>query len=100
MCIYIFNGKFRNFVICIYFVVGILYVGGLFRMKFVLGKNFFLEFLKGFFIIKIFYLNVVSNGEICVNILKKDWKVELGIKYVLLVWIIVLIFGKKIKLCY
>lgn len=100
MYIYFFNGKFRNIVIFLYFVVGILYVGGLFRMKFVLGKNFFLEFFKGFFIIKIFYLNVVSNGEICVNILKKDWKVELGIKYVLLVWNIVLIFGKKIKLCY
>ena len=28
--------------------------------------------------------NVASNGEICVNTLKKDWKPELGIKHVLL----------------
>lgn len=28
--------------------------------------------------------NVASNGEICVNTLKKDWKPELGIKHILL----------------
>ena len=34
---------------------------------------------------KIFHPNVASNGEICVNTLKKDWKADLGIKQVLLV---------------
>lgn len=60
-------------------------------MKLVLGKNFPSEPPKGFFTTKIFHPNVASNGEICVNTLKKDWKAELGIKHVLLVWSAVLI---------
>ena len=54
-------------------------------MKLVLGKNFPSEPPKGFFTTKIFHPNVASNGEICVNTLKKDWKAELGIKHILLV---------------
>lgn len=53
-------------------------------MKLVLGKNFPSEPPKGFFLTKIFHPNVASNGEICVNTLKKDWKAELGIKHILL----------------
>ena len=67
------------------FAAGTPYAGGLFRMKLVLGKNFPSEPPKGFFTTKIFHPNVASNGEICVNTLKKDWKAELGIKHVLLV---------------
>lgn len=96
LCIYIFfNGEFRNIVYCTYFAAGTPYAGGLFRMKLVLGKNFPSEPPKGFFTTKIFHPNVASNGEICVNTLKKDWKAELGIKHVLLVWNTVLIFEKK-----
>ena len=54
-------------------------------MKLVLGKSFPAEPPKGFFITKIFHPNVASNGEICVNTLKKDWNPKLGIKHVLLV---------------
>lgn len=64
---------------------GTPYAGGLFRMKLVLGKRFPSEPPKGFFLTKIFHPNVASNGEICVNTLKKDWKAELGIKHILLV---------------
>ena len=39
----------------------------------------------GFFLTKIFHPNVASNGEICVNTLKKDWKQDLGVKHILLV---------------
>ena len=39
----------------------------------------------GFFLTKIFHPNVASNGEICVNTLKKDWKPDLGVKHILLV---------------
>ncbi|KAG8140511.1 hypothetical protein E2320_003197 [Naja naja] len=39
---------------------------------------------KGYFLTKIFHPNVGANGEICVNVLKKDWKAELGIRHVLL----------------
>lgn len=54
-------------------------------MKLILGKNFPNEPPKGFFITKIFHPNVASNGEICVNTLKKDWNASLGIKHILLV---------------
>ncbi|KAK6169194.1 ubiquitin-conjugating enzyme E2 S [Patella vulgata] len=63
---------------------GTPYAGGLFRMKLVLSKNFPSEPPKAFFLTKIFHPNVASNGEICVNTLKKDWKAELGIKHILL----------------
>ncbi|XP_077868978.1 ubiquitin-conjugating enzyme E2 S-like isoform X2 [Saccoglossus kowalevskii] len=63
---------------------GTPYAGGLFRVKLVLGKGFPSVPPKGFFLTRIFHPNVASNGEICVNTLKKDWKPELGIKHVLL----------------
>ena len=44
--------------------------------------------IVGYFTTKIFHPNVASNGEICVNTLKKDWKAELGIAHVLLVRIL------------
>ena len=64
---------------------GTPYAGGLFKMKLVLGKNFPSEAPRGYFMTKIFHPNVASNGEICVNTLKKDWTADLGIKQVLLV---------------
>ncbi|XP_077979673.1 ubiquitin-conjugating enzyme E2 S-like [Glandiceps talaboti] len=63
---------------------GTPYAGGLFRVKLILGKGFPSAPPKGFFLTKIFHPNVASNGEICVNTLKKDWKPELGIKHILL----------------
>jgi hypothetical protein len=66
-------------------LAGTPYAGGLFRMKLVLGKNFPSEPPKGYFLTKIFHPNVASNGEICVNTLKKDWTADLGIKHLLLV---------------
>ena len=68
-----------------FLTAGTPYAGGLFRMKLVLSKNFPSEPPKGFFLTKIFHPNVASNGEICVNTLKKDWTVDMGIKQVLLV---------------
>uniref|UniRef100_A0A6I8NBC4 E2 ubiquitin-conjugating enzyme n=1 Tax=Ornithorhynchus anatinus TaxID=9258 RepID=A0A6I8NBC4_ORNAN len=63
---------------------GTPYAGGLFRMKLILGKDFPAAPPKGFFLTKIFHPNVGANGEICVNVLKRDWKAELGIRHVLL----------------
>ena len=68
-----------------FFTAGTPYAGGMFKMKLVLGKNFPSEPPKGFFLTKIFHPNVASNGEICVNTLKKDWNADLGIKHLLLV---------------
>ncbi|CAH0554768.1 unnamed protein product [Brassicogethes aeneus] len=63
---------------------GTPYMGGMFRVKLTLGKGFPQEPPKAFFLTKIFHPNVASNGEICVNTLKKDWKSDLGIKHILL----------------
>ena len=35
---------------------------------------------KGYFMTKIFHPNVSAAGEICVNVLKKDWSPEVGIR--------------------
>lgn len=63
---------------------GTPYSSGLFRVKLTLGKDFPQTPPKAFFLTKIFHPNVASNGEICVNTLKKDWKPDLGIKHILL----------------
>ncbi|XP_015706831.1 ubiquitin-conjugating enzyme E2 S [Coturnix japonica] len=63
---------------------GTPYAGGLFRMKLVLGKEFPSSPPKGFFLTKIFHPNVGPSGEICVNVLKRDWSAEMGLRHVLL----------------
>lgn len=60
-------------------------MGGLFKVKLALSKDFPQMPPKAFFLTKIFHPNVAANGEICVNTLKKDWKPDLGIKHILLV---------------
>lgn len=54
-------------------------------MRLVLGKDFPAVPPKGYFLTKIFHPNVGHKGEICVNVLKRDWKAELGLRHVLLV---------------
>lgn len=66
------------------FLAGTPYAGGQFRVKLTLPKDFPSNPPKAYFLTKIFHPNVASNGEICVNTLKKDWKPDLGIKHVLL----------------
>lgn len=62
------------------------YVGGSFRVKLVLPKDFPQSPPRGFFLTKIFHPNVASpSGEICVNTLKSDWKPNLGLKHILVV---------------
>ncbi len=39
----------------------------------------------GYFLTKIFHPNVAKGGEICVNVLKRDWARDLGLRHVLLV---------------
>lgn len=63
---------------------GTPYSGGIFKVKLCLGKDFPQAPPKAFFLTKIFHPNVATNGEICVNTLKKDWKSDLGIKHILL----------------
>ncbi|XP_062847820.1 ubiquitin-conjugating enzyme E2 S [Trichomycterus rosablanca] len=63
---------------------GTPYAGGVFRMRLVLGKDFPAVPPRGYFLTKIFHPNVGHKGEICVNVLKRDWKAELGLRHVLL----------------
>lgn len=63
---------------------GTPYAGGTFKMKLCLTKEFPSSPPKGFFMTKIFHPNVSSTGEICVNVLKKDWHEKMGIRNVLL----------------
>uniref|UniRef100_A0A061S806 E2 ubiquitin-conjugating enzyme n=3 Tax=Tetraselmis sp. GSL018 TaxID=582737 RepID=A0A061S806_9CHLO len=65
--------------------VGTPYEGGVFRVRLVLPHDFPQSAPKGHFLTKIFHPNVATAGEICVNVLKKDWKPDLGIRHVLLV---------------
>ncbi|XP_073016373.1 ubiquitin-conjugating enzyme E2 22-like isoform X2 [Primulina eburnea] len=39
----------------------------------------------GYFLTKIFHPNIATNGEICVNALKKDWNPCLSLRHVLIV---------------
>ncbi|KAL8172217.1 hypothetical protein V2J09_024021 [Rumex salicifolius] len=64
---------------------GTPYENGIFRMKLILSHDFPHSPPKGYFSTKIFHPNVATNGEICVNTLKKDWSPSLGLRHVLLV---------------
>ncbi|XP_066568818.1 ubiquitin-conjugating enzyme E2 S [Amia ocellicauda] len=63
---------------------GTPFAGGVFRMRLVLGKDFPAAPPKAYFLTKIFHPNVGHKGEICVNVLKRDWRPELGLRHVLL----------------
>lgn len=41
----------------------------------------FLVFPAGFFTTRIFHPNVSSSGEICVNVLKKDWTADTELRW-------------------
>ncbi|KAL8162951.1 hypothetical protein V2J09_014440, partial [Rumex salicifolius] len=64
---------------------GTPYENGVFRMKLILSHDFPHLPPKGYFMTKIFHPNIATNGEICVNTLKKDWNPSLGLRHVLLV---------------
>ncbi|KAG0475022.1 hypothetical protein HPP92_014708 [Vanilla planifolia] len=64
---------------------GTPYENEIFRMKLLLSHDFPQSPPKGYFITKIFHPNIATNGEICVNTLKKDWNPSLGLCHVLTV---------------
>ncbi|GAV88445.1 UQ_con domain-containing protein [Cephalotus follicularis] len=64
---------------------GTPYETGVFRMKLLLSHDFPHSAPKGYFLTKIFHPNIATNGEICVNTLKKDWNPSLGLRHVLIV---------------
>jgi ubiquitin-conjugating enzyme E2 S len=68
--------------------VGTPYEGGVFRVRLSLSPDYPNSPPKGYFLTKIFHPNVSEAGDICVNVLKKDWKSDLGIRHVLLVGVL------------
>ncbi len=56
---------------------------GKFRMKLVLSNDYPSAPPRGYFLTKIYHPNVATNGEICVNTLKKDWSPTTTLKHVL-----------------
>lgn len=64
---------------------GTPYENGVFRMKLILSNDFPHSPPKGFFLTKIFHPNISTNGDICVNALKRDWNPDLGLRHVLMV---------------
>lgn len=63
---------------------GTPYSFGAFRVKLSLSKEFPQQPPKAYFLTKIFHPNVASNGEICVNTLKRDWQPDLGLRHIFL----------------
>ncbi|KAG1364498.1 putative Ubiquitin-conjugating enzyme E2 22 [Cocos nucifera] len=66
-------------------LAGTPYENGIFHMKLLLSHDFPQSPPKGHFMTKIFHPNIATNGEICVNTLKKDWNPSLGLRHVLTV---------------
>eukprot|EP01033_Poteriospumella_lacustris_P008696 gene8696-6253_t len=59
------------------------YFGGKFRLKLVISEEYPNVPPKGYFLTRIYHPNVATNGEICVNTLKRDWNSEVTIKHIL-----------------
>ncbi|KAG1665473.1 hypothetical protein FOA52_007605 [Chlamydomonas sp. UWO 241] len=64
---------------------GTPFEGGLFRIRLAVPSDYPSAPPKGTFLTKIFHPNISTAGEICVNVLKKDWTAETGIRQVLMV---------------
>eukprot|EP00658_Telonema_sp_P-2_P018449 TRINITY_DN17240_c0_g1_i2.p1 TRINITY_DN17240_c0_g1~~TRINITY_DN17240_c0_g1_i2.p1 ORF type:complete len:197 (+),score=59.94 TRINITY_DN17240_c0_g1_i2:127-717(+) len=61
------------------------YEGGVYQVKLVLGSEFPNSAPRAFFLTKIFHPNIATNGDVCVNTLKRDWKPGHTLKHVLTV---------------
>lgn len=58
------------------------FYGGKFRVKLVLQNDYPASPPRGFFLTRIYHPNVATNGDICVNTLKKDWKPEVTLGHI------------------
>lgn len=66
----------------LFFTEGTPFVGGCFRLKLVIPREYPNAPPRGFFLTKIYHPNVADNGDICVNTLKKDWTTEVTLKHI------------------
>lgn len=65
------------------FLEGTPFYGGKFRMKLVLSEDYPSSPPRGYFLTRIYHPNIASNGDICVNTLKRDWTPEVTFKHIL-----------------
>jgi ubiquitin-conjugating enzyme E2 S len=52
-------------------------------MKLVLSEDYPSSPPRGYFLTRIYHPNIASNGDICVNTLKRDWTPEVTFKHIL-----------------
>jgi ubiquitin-conjugating enzyme E2 S len=64
---------------------GTPYEGGSFRMRLTIDADYPNVPPKGRFLTKIFHPNVSTSGDVCVNVLKRDWKPDIGLAHILTV---------------
>ncbi|GFR41321.1 hypothetical protein Agub_g2005 [Astrephomene gubernaculifera] len=64
---------------------GTPFEGGVFRCRLTLPADFPASPPKGFFVTKVFHPNVSTTGDICVNVLKRDWTSETTLRHVLMI---------------
>ena len=64
---------------------GTPYQGGIFRLRLSLPADFPTSPPSAAFATKLFHPNVATRGDVCVNVLKKDWAPSLGLRHVLAV---------------
>ncbi len=64
---------------------GTPYEGGSFRMRLTIDADYPNVPPKGRFLTKIFHPNVSTTGDVCVNVLKRDWKPDIGLAHILTV---------------
>eukprot|EP01023_Acetabularia_acetabulum_P058728 TRINITY_DN6976_c0_g1_i3.p1 TRINITY_DN6976_c0_g1~~TRINITY_DN6976_c0_g1_i3.p1 ORF type:complete len:288 (+),score=41.77 TRINITY_DN6976_c0_g1_i3:54-917(+) len=58
------------------------YEGGEFRVRLFLPAEYPAQPPKAVFLTRIFHPNVATNGDICVNVLKREWKPDYGLRNV------------------
>jgi ubiquitin-conjugating enzyme E2 S len=64
---------------------GTPYEGGVFRMRLRIGHDYPHAPPTGRFLTKIFHPNVSTQGDVCVNVLKRDWKPDMGLLHIITV---------------
>eukprot|EP01025_Chloroclados_australasicus_P009108 TRINITY_DN134_c0_g1_i5.p1 TRINITY_DN134_c0_g1~~TRINITY_DN134_c0_g1_i5.p1 ORF type:complete len:247 (-),score=24.68 TRINITY_DN134_c0_g1_i5:1001-1741(-) len=58
------------------------YEGGEFRVRLEIPADYPTQPPKGYFQTRIFHPNIAPSGDICVNVLKKEWKPDYGLRNV------------------
>lgn len=63
---------------------GTPYEDGLFRLRLSLPPDYPASPPKGRFVTRVFHPNVAKDGDVCVNVLKRDWRPGMGLRHALL----------------